>query len=71
MAIRYFCDGCDTEVPQFRTTLTVSVESESDYVSTDRISLSDTFHLCSACVRKYRDQMNPKKWVRAKKEIHP
>jgi len=63
MAIKYFCDGCDREIPydDARTVeVTVAVRGTPRHGD-------GTYELCESCIGHLIENANPKNWVRCAK----
>lgn len=61
MARKYFCDGCDREIPdysQLRCEWKICVENK------DKSEIGDAFDLCEGCGFTLLRQADPRKWVR-------
>jgi len=63
MAIKYYCDGCDREVPyDLVITLDASVKPEGNQHL--GLARGGTYELCKPCADRLANDMNPRSWPR-------
>lgn len=62
MATKYFCDGCDRELPATKVMhIDVLV-----VVGAHQNRTPEEYELCESCASHLKDQANPKRWARCK-----
>lgn len=66
--IKYFCDGCDTEISQFeRTKHSVTV-----LVTNDRTAATpapQSYELCDGCLARLVRESSPRRWNRVREVV--
>lgn len=67
MATKYFCDGCDKEVPEstiHKLSVTVKRNGETS-------AAGGAYELCKGCADKLTKDSNPNNWLRVRDRLMP
>jgi hypothetical protein len=65
MATKYYCDGCDKELPPAMIeNISVSVKKNGDVSAA-----GGAYELCKGCAANLVRESNPRNWTRAAEEM--